>query len=491
LRGEGGQGGLWELRSLTTQRKQSQQSSLSFTSASNNPDPPPCHVDDNNDSVLTSTTAVQQQQQPPAFPPVHVNSSWIANQWIPATPSQYRIYSAFEILEYFRHQRILFVGDSTGRRTYMTLLDLFHTVSSSTHPNDIRSTDIDNPLRLGLNKIEVTQPCQTYPNHTICEDIPSPYNITTSFVRFNCLFELVSYVQQQREEDTDSDFFQFDIIVFIVGPWEVMEKDCQSYRYGRRNATQDLFQSLFEWEEQIRNPEKEQKDKLPTIIWRTWGSPGATRHTPQQVQQYWEFANIHNTYVKHILDVHEQQYWNNNHNTIRRVSAISYIDWGTAMYPRLLPESQRIQGDMDPHYGLEARLCFVQMFINHLKERDRLQRYHIAPYAVFTSSASSNILVNNNIPTTATLPPELLNNAQAETFLSLTPISSTATLSNEDTIQLQELEKIFCVECIWRGQIPCMARRNYMETHHKLDALEALQALLDTECFPSQSSPPQ
>lgn len=34
-------------------------------------------------------------------------------------------------------------------------------------------------------------------------------------------------------------------------------------------------------------------------------------------------------------------------------------------------------GDLLAHYGLEARLAFVQMLINHLVERDRQERWNM------------------------------------------------------------------------------------------------------------------
>ena len=51
------------------------------------------------------------------------------------------------------------------------------------------------------------------------------------------------------------------------------------------------------------------------------------------------------------------------------------------MMPRFgPPESIRIKGDLDPHYGLEARMTFIQMLVNHMKEQDRLEGCKLPPW---------------------------------------------------------------------------------------------------------------
>merc|ERR1740124_2051250 len=55
---------------------------------------------------------------------------------------------------------------------------------------------------------------------------------------------------------------------------------------------------------------------------------------------------------------------------------VSYVDWGQATVPRLFGK-ERIAGDIPHHYGLEARTMFVQMLINHLKERERQKNHNI------------------------------------------------------------------------------------------------------------------
>lgn len=44
---------------------------------------------------------------------------------------------------------------------------------------------------------------------------------------------------------------------------------------------------------------------------------------------------------------------------------VGLVDWGSAIYPRSFPP-ERIEGDMGPHYGLEARLLMAQMTTQQL-----------------------------------------------------------------------------------------------------------------------------
>jgi hypothetical protein len=49
------------------------------------------------------------------------------------------------------------------------------------------------------------------------------------------------------------------------------------------------------------------------------------------------------------------------------------------MGPRSFPKEKRIQGDTPNHYGLEARSCFIQMLVNHLKELEREEFHNLVP----------------------------------------------------------------------------------------------------------------
>lgn len=84
------------------------------------------------------------------LPPVHVNSSWIGNQWIP--PPGYRLHSTREIQSYFQKRSILWVGDSTARRAYGTMYGILNATEA---PDDVEIHQLDHPRVLNMNKTTV------------------------------------------------------------------------------------------------------------------------------------------------------------------------------------------------------------------------------------------------------------------------------------------------------------------------------------------------
>jgi hypothetical protein len=49
------------------------------------------------------------------------------------------------------------------------------------------------------------------------------------------------------------------------------------------------------------------------------------------------------------------------------------------MGPKSFPIEKGIQGDIPHHFGLEARSCFIQMLVNHLKELEREEFHNLEP----------------------------------------------------------------------------------------------------------------
>ena len=48
-----------------------------------------------------------------------------------------------------------------------------------------------------------------------------------------------------------------------------------------------------------------------------------------------------------------------------KATNFSFVDWGKVIHKRSFG-GERIEGDMKPHYGLEARLLFAQQLLHHL-----------------------------------------------------------------------------------------------------------------------------
>jgi hypothetical protein len=171
-------------------------------------------------------------------------------------------------------------------------------------------------------------------------------------------------------------------------------------------------------------------------VWRTWGSPGTTFSEPKDNEKLWNQARTHNSYVKTLIDTNEIS----RKEAGKVPSSISYIDFGQAMLPRLYPKEKRIQGDMASHYGLEARLAFVQMLMNHLIERDRQKRLMISPWL---KDVTNNHGYNDS-----------------ENFMTMPrPIEH---LKPEEIEAIKNAEASFCDDCVWFTGISCRDRVEYI-----------------------------
>jgi hypothetical protein len=109
-------------------------------------------------AVLSSLSSIP-------LPPVHINSSWIGNQWVP--PPGYMIYSANEIQNYFHQQSILIVGDSTARQLYSTLYGILNATENPDNMNDVDS-------RAGriINRSQDPKFCQKE-GYQVCRKMPT------------------------------------------------------------------------------------------------------------------------------------------------------------------------------------------------------------------------------------------------------------------------------------------------------------------------------
>ena len=165
----------------------------------------------------------------------------------------------------------------------------------------------------------------------------------------------------------DSQMTLHSLILFNMGPWEYSEMHaCVSRESGRRNSTETIIQNLINL-----------VDKYPHIkfVWRTWAGPGSSR-LGKKAFNYWQNAQAHNHLIKTLIHKFQKERYAKNDTAWTR---ITYVDWGQVMGERVFPEERRIKGDIDNHFGFEARSAFVQMWLNHLVELERQEKLHLAP----------------------------------------------------------------------------------------------------------------
>jgi hypothetical protein len=84
-----------------------------------------------------------------ALPPVHWNSSWVGNTWI--LPPKYVSYPPERIRKYFSQQSVLYISDSTARRT-MTMM--FYAMINASNPNDVTLEELDSDEVINAGKFK-------------------------------------------------------------------------------------------------------------------------------------------------------------------------------------------------------------------------------------------------------------------------------------------------------------------------------------------------
>ena len=457
------------------------------------------------------------QPQSTALPPIHIGGSWIGNQWIP--PPGYKLYSAQEILQYFQHRSVLVVGDSTARRQYATLYGILQsaaaaesaTTAATTKAVPLDAIDHEDVLGGSANNIK----CESNQNLTWCRPMPhSDPSLTNSntldFLAHACLGGLQQVVEDpesilyqkrvdstqtsnSRRDDDHNNPYYYDLVLFVLGPWEVMERvECGAGHLGRKNQTQAILQTLFEREQQ----QQQQQQQHQQIVWRTWGSAGSTQRLPRGPVQDWKKARAHNRFLKQLIDQHDRAIYHAgtpeahlHHQAKSHLSSVSYIDWGQVMLPRLYPEAERISGDIDPHYGLEARLTYIQMLMNHLTERNRQERQHLVPWKIANNlhhRDQSTRISNKNQKESSALTGDVVDNddengddAIGQAFLTTTPPK--LVLSPEEERAFENAKADFCPECSFHlvdKVMPCLMRKEYLQYHYLVPEPNALFSIM-------------
>lgn len=404
------------------------------------------------------TISVSSKNQ--ALSPVHLNSSWIGNQWIPS--SEYRLYEAHEFHEFFSSHSVLVVGDSTARRTFGTLFALIN----STTLNNIAVEELDSPSVIDVNKKKKVEFCKKE-NLTLCRSMPGKKSEKLSFdlISMNCLKSL-------RDLVSNSTIFKkqlsrYSIVIFIIGPWEWDNMwQCIDEEKSRKENTEILFENIISLSE--KNPNVK-------FIWRTWAGPGSDKSNPKRIDEIalksFKKSLVHNHLVKKII--HDFQ--RNQYESQKPWTKISYIDWGHVMGPRLFPQSKRIKGDIDNHFGLEARITFLQMLINHLIENNRQEKKYLKPWWAFED-------INNDCFKMEGSDLYCLSNSDEKvlytSFLESKPMTNV--LSVKEAEKLKFLNENFCEQCLWlpKQHFTCLYRRNYLIMKKKMSLLSSIENVL-------------
>jgi hypothetical protein len=273
---------------------------------------------------------VQTKVVPPS--PRNRTGTWIGNTWIP--PSGWQYHSPNELRQLYRGKNILWLGDSTGRRTAMNMYALMQWNNSN-----FLTTELSSPKLIDITKrgdIDCDQWSDAHARPTICRPLDGGGTIT--FVPLMCHKHVENFFQS---EDTLNITQDMDLIVVALGIWEIMRPwDCKAPNRTLDNITTAAIHNVYEFE----------RASQKRVIWRTSGYP---EHGPALTDAVTKMNEM-------VMDMIDQTTGVDN-------TQFSYLDWGGAVQPRSKP-GERIVGDLKAHYGLEPRLVLIEMITNQLQE---------------------------------------------------------------------------------------------------------------------------
>jgi hypothetical protein len=270
--------------------------------------------------------------------------SWIGNHWIP--PLGVPTYTAEDMNNFFQKENVLWIGDSTGRRAYATMF----AIMNATSPSDLTLNDLNGPHIIDVNKRSIQEICsnRNFANTTaspvllgfLCRQIQSAKQSYGKFDlgRGACYRDILDFANMELKQPSLSQ--EYSTIVIALGVWETTRAwDC---RVPNMTTEESLLLTLDALEK-LSSPSL-------TVVWRTSGFPANMRLSDHRLEQL-------NAKAKERIQ-----------NVKRHNSNMVLVDWGEGVYKRSFPPL-RIEGDMKPHYGLEARTLMAQMLTHELISR--------------------------------------------------------------------------------------------------------------------------
>jgi hypothetical protein len=244
---------------------------------------------------------------------------------------------------------VLWVGDSTGRRTFATMYAILQETSNSNvsgYGAHVSTAAMDHPSIIDVNKKTATESCTKWTNETVAaaksKNLPYPTlchpvagNKNSSLGEFSyaaasCYSSIENLFASELAGKTNITA-DVDVIVVVVGIWEVVRKaDCNKLEKDKNTTTRKSSMQRLNLALEVSAKFASQTGKI--IIWRTAGYSFQPTVAPM---------NVLNNQTMDFIDSP-----NSNHNR----SNLMYIDWGGAVKPRSFG-ADNIAGDIAPHYG--------------------------------------------------------------------------------------------------------------------------------------------
>mmetsp|Transcript_12655 Transcript_12655/g.19031 ORF Transcript_12655/g.19031 Transcript_12655/m.19031 type:complete len:413 (-) Transcript_12655:441-1679(-) len=319
--------------------------------------------------------------------------SWIGNYWIP--PPGYKLYSARQMLHIVQalpnidNRGILFIGDSTSRRTYGALWGILKEAAkeeeSSSNADSVHyippqhfdsveivGTKIDRTLcEARSSSDERLSICRTLAStvRPVSDKVPQQQQfIKMDYVAANCIHTVLNYTESIQF----SQFIlrEYSIVVLAIGPWELLGR-CGGIEGNETFANEDLLQRLRTMLDSLHHrlilPQQRRQwnaknshnvdDNLVVIV-RTMGYDDEGKYRSKA-------RDMNRVIMGYIDDQHVVLSSTNNATGDFQKFPFLYSDWGTVVDPRSIGRD-RIASHNVVHYGWEARLASIQMIMNEL-----------------------------------------------------------------------------------------------------------------------------
>ncbi|GAX14364.1 hypothetical protein FisN_11Hh179 [Fistulifera solaris] len=301
---------------------------------------------DQTDASLHSTA--NAMHDPPS--PRTMTGTWIGNTWVP--PTGWKYHTPNELRQFYSGKRILWVGDSTGRRTAMNLYALLDWKNSSFLADELSSPNLIDAAKKGPHECNKWIEANFRPNNCRTVNFTSEEEGEHIYVKAVCHTDVERFLQTELEGRANITA-DIDVIIVAIGIWDVIRP--QACRKGLQNRTLvEMVSDLVELTNEL------QITTGKVVIWRTSG------YSEQQEHIINKTSTLNNVTMNKL----DQVRVNNTLNGLP--NRFNYVNWGGAVLARSRP-GERIRGDMKPHYGLEPRHVLIEMITNLLEKEEYLR----------------------------------------------------------------------------------------------------------------------
>lgn len=280
--------------------------------------------------------------------------TWIGDHWMPQNGVQH--FSPKDIRHLFQKENTLWLGDSTARQEYFTMYNMWNAKDVQNIPMQDLNRHIDkHKMEEGIfydyarikhcpdriKEAEYFSYSGQVTGSNCSKSFLSP-SISGSgkfdLIELHCLKEIFPRLQNH----TSLSRLNYSVIILSMGIWEVVRAgNCKT------NETPQLILM------RVLDTLKDLSSSSLYIIWKTHGPSGAEENTKGQ---------------KTLELIETAQNWFSMHKPLH----MGLSDFGFEIYNSSRSFGiNRIKGDLQPHWGLQARTLSIQMVTNLVYMQDK------------------------------------------------------------------------------------------------------------------------